>query len=103
MQKDIRLSKVSIHRVIGDIDYASDEALLESLNTIRVAWNVPIAGYVRDLIEGRVDAISFTRDEPFYYFSARRMTDSLSVTIKDASRVIDFSVPLRDAEKMLIA
>lgn len=103
VSKTIHLSKVSIRRTVGETQYANDETLLECLNTMRAAWDAPVAGYVRDLVSGRVDAISFTKDEPYCYFFARRLVDSLSVTIKDAEQIIEFSVPLRDAEKLLIA
>lgn len=103
MPRNVHLSKVSIRRVIGETDYASNDTLLESLNAVRAVWNIPVVKYVRDLVEGRVDAISLTKDNPYLYFFARRFEESLSITIKDAERVIDFSVPLRDVEKILIA
>jgi len=103
MPKDIHLSKVSIRRVMGETEYATDDVLMESLSTMRALLDVPIGKYVRDLVNGVVDTISFTKDEPYYYFFARRFQDSLSVSIKDVERIIEFSVPLRDAEKMLIA
>ncbi|MGB9023816.1 MAG: hypothetical protein WCC94_10335 [Candidatus Bathyarchaeia archaeon] len=103
MSKSVHLSRVSIRRTVGETQYASDSTLSESLNTIQAAWGIPVAGYVRDLIEGRVDAVSLTKDEPYCYFFARRVTDFLSITIKDGEQVIEFSVPLRDAEKLLIA
>jgi hypothetical protein len=70
---------------------------------MRASQGISIDKYIGDLLKGTVDAISFTKDDPYCYFSARRMTSSLSITIKDATRIIDFSVPLLDAEKILTA
>jgi hypothetical protein len=70
---------------------------------MRAAWDVPVDKYIRDLVEGKVDSISFTRDRPYHYFFARRFEKSLSITIKDAERIIDFSIPLQEVEKILAA
>jgi len=101
--RNLHLSKVSIHRVTDEAEYASVDALVESLNTARATWNVPVGKYVRDLVEGRVDSVSFTKDKPYYYFFGRRFEKSLSITIKEAERIIEFSIPLHEAEKILTA
>ncbi len=102
-RQSIRLSKLSIRQVNESTDYATTDTLMESLNTLRVTYNVPINQYMRDLLEKRVDSISFTKDSPYYYFFARRLGGSIAVTYKETSRVIEFSLPLQEAEKMLIA
>jgi len=101
--RNLHLSKVSVHRVANESEYASSDALIESLNTARATWNVPIGKYVRDLAEGKVDSISFTKDKPYYYFFGRRFEKSLSITIKEAERIIEFSIPLHEVEKILTA
>lgn len=63
----------------------SHDTLLESLNAVRAVWNIPVAKYVRDLVEGTVDAISLTKDDPYLYFFARHFEESLSITIKEDS------------------
>jgi len=101
--KNLHLSKLSVHRFTNESEYASSDALVESLNTARATLNVPIGKYVRDLVEGRVDSISFTKDRPYYYFFGRRFEKLLSITIKEAERIIEFSIPLHEAEKILTA
>lgn len=96
MTENLRLSKISIREVKKDTNYASNETLMESLNTIRATWDIPIDKYFQDLLEEKVDSISFTKDEPYYHFFARRFNKSLSVTIKETERVIDFSTPLQE-------
>ena len=96
MTKSLNLSKISIREVKKDTNYANNETLMESLNTIKATWNIPIGKYFQDLLEERVDSISFTKDKPYYYFFARRFNEMLSVTIKEAERVIDFSIPLQE-------
>jgi len=86
---------------MGETNYASNHALMESLNTIKAAWNIPIGKYLRDIVEGKVDSISFTKDRPYYYFFGRRFEKSLSITIKQDEKVIDFSIPLQEVEKIL--
>ncbi len=103
MVKHIHLSRIEIRGISRQTDYATSEALVESLSTLRATHSIPIDKYIRDLLEQRVDSISFTKDRPYYYFHARRFEASLSFTIKDSEKIIDFSVPLREVEKMLTA
>ncbi len=99
----IRLSKLSIRQVSERTDYATSETLVESLQLLRARYSVPIDKYVRDLLEHRVDSISFTKDSPYYYFTARLLGSAMAVTYKESDRVIQFSLPVQEAEKMLIA
>jgi hypothetical protein len=101
MARQLRLSRVSIRESNEKTDYASTETLVESLNAFRATSNVPVHRYIRDLLEGKIDSISFTKDKPYCYFFARRFELLLSLTIKENERVIDFSLPLLDAEKIL--
>ncbi|MCX6659620.1 MAG: hypothetical protein NTX81_04480 [Candidatus Bathyarchaeota archaeon] len=103
MPKALNLSKYSVYRVIGNTDYASNDALTESLKAMSVVWNIPINRYLRDLLERTVDSISFTKDKPYCYFFARRLEKSLSITIKEAEKIIELSVPLGEVEKILMA
>lgn len=103
LSKSIRLSRLSIRDIRDQTDYATSDALVESLHALRVTHNVPIERYLRDLTERRVDAISFTRDAPYYYFFARRIGRSVAVTYKEAKRVIEFSLPIEEIEKVLLA
>lgn len=84
-------------------DYATTDALVESLHTLKATYDVPIGQYMRDLVEKRVDSISFTKDSPYYYFYARTLGPNIAVTFKKAGTVIEFSLPLQEAEKTLIA
>lgn len=99
----IRLSKISIRQVNDSTDYATTEALAESLNTLRATYNLPINQYMRDLFDGRVDSISLTKDDPYYYFYARKLKEAIAVTFKQTGRVVEFSLSLQEAEKTLIA
>ena len=101
MSKTIRLTKLSIRRVTDETSYATSDSLMESLNTIKAVWNIPINNYLQDMLEGRLDSISFTKDKPYHYFFGRRFEKTLSITIKDDEKVIDFSIPLYEIEKIL--
>lgn len=101
-RQSIRLSKVSIRQVNDSTEYATTDTLMEALSTLRVTYNVPINQYMRDLLERRVDAISLTKDSPYYYFYARRLDHAVAVTFKQTGKVIEFSLPLQEAEKTLI-
>jgi hypothetical protein len=79
------------------------ETLAESLNTLRATYNLPINQYMRDLFEGRVDSISLTKDDPYYYFYARKLKEAIAVTFKQINRVVEFSLPLQEAQRTLTA
>lgn len=99
----MHVSKLSVRRVTNQIEYADSESLLESLNGIRAAWGIPILRYFQDLLDGKVDSVAFTKDKPYYYFFGRRFEKSISVTVKEAEKIIEFSMPLSEAEKLLTA
>ena len=101
MSKTLHLTKLSVRRVTGETEYASTEALMESLNTIKAAYNIPINKYIRDMLDGTIDSVSFTKDKPYCHFFGRRFENSLSITIKEAEKIIDFSIPLCEVGKIL--
>jgi len=85
----------------GDTSYADKESMIESLKTMSAICNIPLSRYLRDLLEGSVDSISFTKDKPYYYFFSRRFEKSISITIKETERIMEFSIPLDDVEKII--
>jgi len=101
MSKTLNLTKLSVHRVTGETGYASNGALMESLSTMEAVWKIPIKKYIRDLLDGKIDSISLTKDKPYFYFFGRCFEKSLSITIKEAEKIIDFSIPLCEVEKIL--
>jgi hypothetical protein len=101
LAKNVQLSRVTIRKVDQETDYASSEGLLECINALKATTQIPIARCFRDLLEQRVDCFSFTKDQPYLYFFARRLDKALAVTIKEANRVIDFSVPIREMQEII--
>jgi uncharacterized protein YoxC len=101
LAKSVQLSRVTIRKVDQETNYASNEGLLECINTLKATTQIPIARYFRDLLEQKVDCFSFTKDQPYLYFFARRLDKALAVTIKEINRVIDFSVPIREMQEII--
>ncbi|HEV2119909.1 MAG TPA: hypothetical protein VGS11_07395 [Candidatus Bathyarchaeia archaeon] len=42
------------------------------------------------------------KDSPYCYFHARRLEKSLSITIKEKDRIVEFSMPLHEAKRILV-
>jgi len=101
MRETIKLSKFKINRIVGETNYASDESLIESIKTMKAVWNIPILQYLKDLMDGSVDSVSFTKDKPYYYFFGRRFKKSISITIKEDEKTIEFSIPLEEVNKII--
>jgi hypothetical protein len=57
---------------------------------------------VQDLLGGTVDSVSVAKDSPYCYFHARRLEKALSVTIKEKDRIVEFSLPLHEAKRILV-
>jgi len=49
-----------------------------------------------------VDSVSVAKDSPYCYFHARRLEKSLSITIKEKDRIIEFSMPVHEAKRILV-
>ena len=56
-----------------------------------------------DLVHGKIDSISFTKDSPYRYLFARRLGSSIAVTYKEEAKIIEFSLPVEEAERTLTA
>ena len=49
-----------------------------------------------------MDSVSVAKDSPYCYFHARRLEKSLSITIKEKDRIVEFSMPLHEAKRILV-
>ncbi len=96
------LSKISIQAVKKDIEYADSQAINESIAAISAKYRITLLKYLGDLARGEIDSVSVTKDKPYCYFFARRFEDSLSVTVKESDRIIEFSYPIAELERLIL-
>lgn len=104
MAKTSRLSKISIRsiNVKQDTEYADTQALTEALITLASKYHIPLGKYVSDLVHGRVDCITLTKDKPYFYYYARRHEGNISMSVKELDRIIEFTIPTSEAEKLTV-
>jgi len=92
--KNLHLSKVLIHQTIEEKTYASSQTFTDFLNILKATLAVPVEDYLQNLIDGKVHSLSFTKNDPYCYFFARRFQNNILITVKDRIRIIDFTLSL---------
>ncbi len=102
LPKTVYLHSVSIRGVTQTKEYAASERIDESVAALRAVYKISLGRYVQDLLAGIVDSVSVAKDSPYCYFHARRLEKSLSITIKEKDRIVEFSMPLHEAKRILI-
>ena len=102
MTKTVRISKISIRSTKEETEYADTGAVTEAILTLSAKHHLPLGKYVQDLLDANVDSISVTKDKPYCYFFARRFDQNISISIKEEDKIIDFSIPTVEAEKLTV-
>ncbi len=102
--KPAKLSKISIRSVKVDheTEYADSQGLTDSLNTLTARYQISLGKYFRDLINGTIDCVTLTKDKPSFYFYARRYDKNISISLNESDRIIEFSIPIDEAEKLAV-
>jgi hypothetical protein len=96
------LSKISIQAVKDDTEYADSQAINESIAALSAKYRIDLVKYLGDLARGEIDSVSVTKDKPYFYFFARRFEDSLSIAIKESDRIVEFTYPIAELERLVV-
>jgi len=90
-----RISKVYVKSSKRKVEYATLEYIFESLHLMKARDDLPVFRLLDILADGKVDSISFNRDDPHCYFYARAHKDYVSMIIRKSSegKDIEFQIP----------
>jgi hypothetical protein len=89
-----QISRLNIRTTVGDTDYATPEYLLESLEALRIKYDIPLKQALGFIITRKTDSVSLGKDRPYVRFHANLIRNTVHVSIQESSRDITFQVPL---------
>ncbi len=95
---EFRLSRLSFTRTRKVVEYATDEYVQESLQTLKASYGLPVFEAIGFLEAGNVDSVSLNKEKPYVNFHAMRFDNKIKVSIRDAGRDIELELrvsPLR--------
>jgi hypothetical protein len=96
------LQKVYFNKTERQLDYATPEHLNGLLLALKAKYNVPVSDAIRLLIKGEVDSISLSKNKPYFNFHATRGKNSIWVSIRETKQDIEFDVPLKVLNSLLV-
>lgn len=89
-----QITRVSVRSASGDTQYATSEYLLESLESLRIKYDLPLKQALAFIITRRIDSVSLGKENPYLRFHANLIRNMVHISIRESSRDVTFQVPL---------
>lgn len=91
--RSIKLVKIHLRKVGVASNYATSEAIRSLFQGFEIQKNLPVFDVLKILIERKANSLSFTRDDPYFYFYSRLNENEVSIKINDLEKEIEISMP----------
>ena len=88
------ISRISIRNNVHDTQYATKEYLLESLEALRVKYDLPLKQALAFIAARKTDSVSLGKEDPYLRFHANLIRSTVHISIRDSSKDVTFQVPL---------
>jgi hypothetical protein len=88
------ISRINIRTTVGDTQYATKQYLLESLETLRIKYNLPLKEALDFITTRKTDSVSLGKDNPYFRFHANLIRNTVHISIQETTRDVTFEVPL---------
>lgn len=96
-----QLSKVYFKKSTSNLDFATEDYLIDSLKLLSAESHLPIKQMLTILCNKQADTVSCSRDDTNYSFFASQRRDTVSVVIKKlGEETIEFELPTEEAKKI---
>jgi hypothetical protein len=88
------ISRVSVRTTSSDTQYATKQYLLESLEALRVKYDLPLKEALSFISARKTDSVSFGKEKPYFRFHANLIRNVVHISIQELTRDLSFRVPL---------
>ena len=88
------ISRINIRTTVGDTQYATKDYLLESLEALRIKYDLPLKEALAFIITRKTDSVSLGKENPYLRFHANLIRNVVHISIREPSRDVAFQVPL---------
>lgn len=96
-----KLSKVYFRKSTSNLDFATEDYLVDSLKLLSVESHLPIKQMLAILCDKQADTVSCSRDDTNYSFFASQRKDNISIVVKKlGEETIEFELPHRHLKNM---
>lgn len=87
-----KLVKVRFKKTGAASNYATSEAICSLFQEFEIQRNLPIFDVLKILIERKVNSLSFTRDDHYFYFYSRLDGNEVLIKFNDLEKEIEISM-----------
>ena len=95
-----KLSKVYFKKSTSNLDFATEDYLVDSLKLLSAESHLPIKQMLTILCSGQADTVSCSRDDTNYSFFASQHRNVISIKVKKLGEEnIEFEVPSNELRK----
>jgi len=96
-----KLSKVYFKKSTSNLDFATEDYLIDFLKLLSAESHLPIKQMLAILCNKQADTVSCTRDDTDYSFFASKRRDIISVVVKKlGEETMEFELPSKQAKNI---
>jgi len=96
---ETHFSKISIRKSQQNAEFDTEDNILLYLRKIQENEDLPVFESLNILLQGKINTVSFSKDNPYRYFYARLDRDSISVKLRKLREEIEFKVKPKTLRK----
>jgi hypothetical protein len=89
-----QITRVNVRSAVGDTQYATGEYILESLESLRIKYDVPLKQALAFIVSRKTDSVSLGKESPYLRFHANLIRNMVHISIQESSRDVSFQIPL---------
>jgi hypothetical protein len=96
-----KLSKVYFKKSTANLDFATEDYLVDSLKVLSAESHLPIKQMLAILCENQADTVSCSRDDTNYSFFASQRRNLISIVVKRlGEETIEFTLPSKQVKNI---
>ncbi len=92
--RSTKLVKVRFKKTGVASDYATSEDICSLFQGFEIQRTLPVFDVLKILIERKVNSLSFTRDDPYFYFYSRLDENEVLIKYNDLEKEIEISMAI---------
>lgn len=95
--------RVSVRSAVKDTEYATRQYLLESLESLRMKYDLPLKQALMFIVSRKTDSVSLGKESPYLRFHANLIRNVVHISIQEQARDVSFQIPLSSLTSMQLA
>lgn len=88
------ITKIYTRKVERDLNYATEEDLVEQLQIFEKQMGWSIFDVLNILKKKKADSMSITKEKPFHYFYARLSEKTIIIRLQTSEKEVEFRLPI---------